>query len=59
MKQFRCENCRKGAEILQMRHSDGKWVCRECIPRSDFAAYPGLSKYLSSRLEKPLRKQVR
>ncbi len=45
-KDFKCEVCRKGAESLHMRNSDGKWVCAYCIPEAELKACPGLRERL-------------
>lgn len=41
-KDFKCEVCRRTAETLHMRNSDGKWVCTDCIPAAEMNLYPGL-----------------
>ncbi len=43
-KDFKCEVCRKSAETLHMRNTDGKWVCEGCIPNAELALYPGLRR---------------
>lgn len=30
-----CQACRRPAETLHMRDSDGKWVCKNCIPAKE------------------------
>ena len=45
-KTFKCESCRKAAETLHMRNSDGRWVCARCIPVAELNACPGLRERL-------------
>ena len=45
-KLFKCEACRKSAETLHMRDSDGRWVCAQCIPAAELNACPGLRERL-------------
>ena len=45
-KLFKCEACRKPAETLHMRDSDGRWVCAHCIPAAELDACPGLRERL-------------
>jgi hypothetical protein len=58
-KDFKCEACRKSAESLHMRNSDGKWVCAYCIPEAELNACPGLRERLGlapKRAAMPRRK---
>ena len=53
---FKCEVCRKAAETLHMRNSDGKWVCTFCIPERELDECEGLRERLGL---KPARSQRR
>lgn len=58
-KDFKCEVCRKTADRLHMRNSDGRWVCPHCIPDQEIDACPGLRERLglkSKRASIPRRK---
>lgn len=48
-KDFRCEDCRGSAIRLYIRHTDGKWVCLQCIPKREFDKYPGLREHLEAQ----------
>lgn len=45
-KGFQCEACRRNSETLHLRDSDGKWVCKECIPAAELDACEGLRERL-------------
>ena len=45
-KDFKCEACRRRAETLHMRNSDGRWVCAHCIPEAELDACEGLRERL-------------
>lgn len=55
-KLFKCVACRKSAETLHMRDSDGRWVCAQCIPAAELDACPGLRERLGL---KPARAERR
>ena len=55
-KLFKCESCRKPAETLHMRNSDGRWVCAHCIPAAELNECPGLRERLGL---KPVRAEQR
>ncbi|HWS54191.1 MAG TPA: hypothetical protein VN228_08695 [Pyrinomonadaceae bacterium] len=56
-KLFKCEVCRKSAESLHMRNSDGRWVCAHCIPAAELNECPGLRERLG--LKPPARAEQR
>jgi hypothetical protein len=58
-KSFKCAACRKSADGLYQRYTDGKWVCASCLPKAQIDAYPGFrerAKLKTTSKDLPRRK---